>query len=64
MRLSLTLCRRMVWYVFPVSFFAVRGSMNLFPASRRKRSTFEKYREAWWILRSAVGGTLKEEDAY
>jgi PD-(D/E)XK endonuclease len=44
------------WYVFPVSFFAVRRSMNLFPASQRKRSRFEKYREAWWILRGAVGG--------
>lgn len=43
------------WYVFPVGFFAVRRSMNLFPASRRKRSKFEKYREAWWILRGAVG---------
>ena len=43
------------WYVFPVSFFAVRVSMNLFPASRRKRSRFEKYREAWWILRGEVG---------
>jgi len=43
------------WYVFPVSFFAVRVSMNLFPASRNKRSKFEKYREAWWILRSPVG---------
>ncbi len=47
-----------VWYVFPVSFFSVRRSMNLFPASRRKRSRFEKYREAWWILRGAVGGEL------
>jgi hypothetical protein len=44
------------WYVFPVSFFSVRVSMNLFPASRRKRSRFEKYREAWWILRGRVGG--------
>jgi hypothetical protein len=40
-----------VWYVFPVSFFSVRRSMNLFPASRRKQSKCEKYREAWWILR-------------
>jgi PD-(D/E)XK endonuclease len=44
------------WYVFPVGFFAVRRSMNLFPASRNRRSRFEKYREAWWILRGAVGG--------
>jgi len=44
-----------VWYVFPVEFFVVRRSMNLFPASRNKRSKFEKYREAWWILRGAVG---------
>ena len=43
------------WYVLPVSFFAVRVSMNLFPGSQRRRSRFEKYREAWWILRGAVG---------
>jgi hypothetical protein len=29
--------------------------MNLFPANRRKQSRFEKDREAWWILRGAVG---------
>ena len=44
-----------VWYVFPVEFFAVSRSMNLFPARRNKRSKFEKYREAWGILRGAVG---------
>jgi PD-(D/E)XK endonuclease len=42
------------WYVFPVSVFGRIRSMNLFPASRNKRSKFEKYREAWWILRGEV----------
>ena len=50
------------WYVFPVSFFSVRRSMNLFPASQRKRSRFEKYREAWWIcgVRLGAGGNTRK----
>jgi hypothetical protein len=39
-----------VWYVFPVGELARMRSMKLFPGTRRKRSKFEKYREAWWIL--------------
>jgi hypothetical protein len=38
------------WYVFPVKVFRRLRSMKLFPGSQRKRSKFEKYREAWWIL--------------
>ena len=38
------------WYVFPVE--AVQGlrSLKLFPGSRRKRSKYEKYREAWDLM--------------
>lgn len=39
------------WYVFPVKIFRKLRSMRLFPGSRKKRSKFEKFREAWWILR-------------
>jgi len=38
------------WYVFPVKVFEKRRSVKLYPGSRRKRSKFEKYREAWWVL--------------
>ena len=40
-----------VWYVFPVRELGGLRSLKLFPGSRKKRSKFEKYREAWWILR-------------
>ena len=39
------------WYVFPVRVIQRMKSLKLFPGSRKKRSKFEKYREAWWILR-------------
>ncbi len=39
-----------VWYVFPVRELGGLRSLKLFPGSRKKRSKFEKYREAWWIL--------------
>jgi len=38
------------WYLFPVEEFRKYKSMKLFPESRRRRSKFEKFREAWWIL--------------
>jgi hypothetical protein len=40
-----------VWYVFPVR--ALRGMrfLKLFPGSRKRRSKYEKYREAWGFLR-------------
>jgi PD-(D/E)XK nuclease superfamily protein len=44
------------WYVFPVWLFRRRRSMKLFPGSRKKRSKFEKYREAWGILRGEAVG--------
>jgi hypothetical protein len=39
------------WYVFPVRVIQQMRSLKLFPGSQKKRSRFEKYREAWWILR-------------
>jgi hypothetical protein len=39
------------WYVFPVAVFRHYKAMKLFPRSRRRRSKFEKYREAWWVMR-------------
>jgi hypothetical protein len=38
------------WYVFPPSVFLGRRSVKLFGGSLRRRSKFEKYREAWWVL--------------
>jgi hypothetical protein len=38
------------WYVFPVRMMRRMLSIKLFPGSKRKRSRFEKYREAWWVL--------------
>jgi hypothetical protein len=44
------------WYVVPVEVFQTIKSMKLFPASRRRRSRFEKYREAWgWMKPGRVG---------
>ena len=36
-----------VWYVFPVEVVQGIRSLKLFPRSRRKKSKYEKYREAW-----------------
>jgi hypothetical protein len=38
------------WYVFPVGMVQRLRSLKLFPGSRKKRSKFEKYREAWGML--------------
>ncbi len=39
------------WYLFPVEEFRKYRSMKLFPVSTRRRSKFEKFREAWWMVR-------------
>jgi PD-(D/E)XK nuclease superfamily protein len=39
------------WYLFPVEEFRKYKSMKLFPASRRRMSKFEKFRENWGIVR-------------
>lgn len=38
------------WYLFPVEEFRKYKSMKLFPASRRRLSKFEKFREAWRMM--------------
>ena len=38
------------WYVLPVRVVRRLRALKLFTGSRRKRSKFEKYREAWWML--------------
>jgi len=38
------------WYVFPVRDLGGLRSLKLFPGSRRKRSKFEKWREAWRVF--------------
>ena len=38
------------WYLFPVDEFRKYKAMKLFPVSRRRKSKFEKFREAWWYL--------------
>ncbi|MGB6676292.1 MAG: group I intron-associated PD-(D/E)XK endonuclease [Terriglobales bacterium] len=40
-----------VWYVFPVRALRRMRSLKLFPGSRKRRSKYEKYREAWGYLR-------------
>jgi len=40
-----------VWYVFPVEVFRIYKSMKLFPGSKRRMSKFEKYREAWELMK-------------
>ena len=38
------------WYLFPVRVVARVRSLKLFPGSKKKRSKFEKWREAWWVV--------------
>jgi hypothetical protein len=37
-------------YLSPVEEFRKYKAMKLFPESRRRRSKFEKFREAWWMM--------------
>ena len=43
------------WYVFPVRALTDVPSLKLFPGSRKSRSKYEKYREAWGILMEGAG---------
>ena len=36
-----------VWYVLPIDLFSAITAVKVFPSSKRRRSRFEKYREAW-----------------
>ncbi|MGC1160763.1 MAG: hypothetical protein WA881_01530, partial [Candidatus Sulfotelmatobacter sp.] len=42
------------WYVMPVRVVAELKSLMLYPESRKLRSRFERWREAWEVLRRAV----------
>jgi len=42
------------WYVMPVRVVEELKSLMLYPESRKLRSRFEKWREAWEVLRRAV----------
>jgi len=42
------------WYVMPVRVVEELKSLMLYPESRKKRSRFEKWREAWEVFRRAV----------
>lgn len=42
------------WYIFPVSVIETRKGVSLRPGS--KRSRFERYRQAWDLMRSTPSG--------
>ncbi len=42
------------WYVMPVRVVEELKSLMLYPESRKRRSRFERWREAWEVLRKAV----------
>ena len=42
------------WYVMPVRVVEELKSLMLYPESRKLRSRFERWREAWGVLRKAV----------
>ena len=39
-----------LWYILPIDVFRGRVSCQLFPSSRRRRSRYEVYREAWSLI--------------
>jgi hypothetical protein len=47
------------WYVMPVRVVEELKSLKLYPESRGRRSRFEKWREAWEVLRRAVRRTRR-----
>ena len=44
------------WYLFPVRVIKKVKSLKLFPRSKGRRSKFEKWREAWGVVRGKVRG--------
>ncbi len=45
-----------LWYVVPVEAFVPRKNLWFYPMGSKKGARFEKYREAWCILRSEKRG--------
>lgn len=41
-----------VWYVIPVAAFAPRIHLHFFPSGSRKGGLYEKYREAWGLMKA------------
>ena len=39
------------WYLFPVRLLGKLKTVKLFPDSLKRRSKFERWREAWWVVR-------------
>ena len=40
-----------VWYVLPIALFENIRGVKMFPSSKRRMSKFEKYREAWELIK-------------
>jgi hypothetical protein len=40
------------WYVIPIAVFANITAAKVFPTSQRRMSKFEKYREAWGLIKT------------
>ena len=40
-----------LWYVVPVEAFEPRKNLWFYPMGSKKGARFEKYREAWWVLK-------------
>jgi hypothetical protein len=41
-----------LWYIIPIKACLNRSNLLFYPESKNSRGRFEKYREAWWRLRS------------
>ena len=50
-----------VWYVLPIDIFSERGTVKVFPSSRRRMSRFETYREAWCLMACPKDGQCRDE---
>jgi len=42
-----------LWYIIPIKACLNRSNLLFYPESKNSRGRYEKYREAWWRLRSA-----------
>ena len=39
------------WYVIPVKAFAPRKCLRFYPEDEGSLGRYEKYREAWWLMK-------------
>lgn len=49
------------WYVIPIDAFGRSATISLTPASPRRKSRFEKYREAWCLVACPHEGACSKE---